>query len=87
MSSLSPTPSSIEGHSSAPARLDFSPPGGQDKVEFGLANHSHHDQAACRLSTIRPLGRRNNIAIASDQRERGNLTPLTCVTARLLRLT
>src|SRR3972149_692012 len=67
MSSLSPTPSTIERYSRAPARVDFSPPVGQDKVEFGLTNHSQHDQAACRLSTIRPLGRRNNIVIASDQ--------------------
>src|SRR3990172_1788610 len=67
MSSLSPTPSTIEGHSRAPARLDSSLPVGQDKVEFSLANHPQHDQAACRLSTIRPLGRRNNIVIVSDR--------------------
>jgi hypothetical protein len=67
MSSLSPTPSTIERYSRAPARVDFSPPVGQDKVEFGPTNHSQHDQTACRLSTIRPLGRRNNIVIASDQ--------------------
>ena len=102
MSSLSPTPSTIERYSRAPARVDFRPPVGQDKVDFGLTNHSQHDQAACRLSAIRLLDRRNNIVIASDQisrspepfgfaqdrlREGVALTPLTCFTARLLRLT